>query len=335
MWSPRYDFFVTGAQRDLAHSLADRIVTVEDPNDPVATPGRPGRGGHRRSGSRRRPDDRAFLCPRRGPPRRGVRRAQDPRPRPSWPRGTSPGAAASRRAGNPERRPRRRGERQRCALAVADALGLPSGDQAGDWGREAGDLARPLAAGRRTPFRRGRGPEGSPRPELDGRFLVKEVAVGPLYSVEVATDGRSRNKLGSTMPTGLSPQGQRELGDYLVQICAALGLNLGIFHAEAILTEDGFRLMGEPPARRSRSRRDPGGDGPEPLRDPPRSVRRRHGTAAAPSPPGVVPATPSLASLAATPCDPTCQRTGSRPSDPSLRAGTPASGRLATALHGE
>ncbi|MDH6113897.1 biotin carboxylase [Kitasatospora sp. MAP12-15] len=95
--------------------------------------------------------------------------------------------------------------------------------------------------------------------ELDDRFIVEELAVGPLYSVEVATDGVSftplaavRRKtgldnpvleLGSTMPCGLDSEAERELGAYAVRVCRALGLDLGIFHVEVIGTADGFRLV--------------------------------------------------------------------------------------------
>lgn len=95
--------------------------------------------------------------------------------------------------------------------------------------------------------------------ELDDRYIVEEVAVGPLYSVEVATDGATytaltsaRRKvgldnpvleLGSTVPCGLPPAAERELGDYAVEVCRALGLDLGLFHVEVIGTADGFRLV--------------------------------------------------------------------------------------------
>lgn len=94
---------------------------------------------------------------------------------------------------------------------------------------------------------------------LDDRFILEEVAVGPLYSVEIATDGTSftmlsavRRKtgrdnpvleLGSTVPCGLDPQDERGLGDYAIRVCRALGMDLGIFHVEVIRTRDGLRLV--------------------------------------------------------------------------------------------
>lgn len=95
--------------------------------------------------------------------------------------------------------------------------------------------------------------------ELDGRFIVEEVAVGPLYSVEVAADGRAitplvvvRRKtgrdnpileLGSTVPSGLPEAPEREIGDHAARVCRALGLTHGIFHIEIILTSRGPRLI--------------------------------------------------------------------------------------------
>lgn len=95
--------------------------------------------------------------------------------------------------------------------------------------------------------------------ELDGRFVIEEVAVGPLYSVEIAGDGRNvtplvtvRRKtgrdnpvleLGSTVPSGLSAEEDREVGEYAVRICRALGLVVGVFHVEVMRTQDGPRLI--------------------------------------------------------------------------------------------
>lgn len=262
VWSRRYDFFVTGAQRELAHSLADRIVTVEDPNDPVATLAALAAAGIGAQdldavlttvhfcvvGAARL----AEACNARGPSSEAImaardksrcRRILDERGIPSVGHGVAVNASDG--------------------LAVADALGYPvvikpatgAGKLVTSLARSPQDVERHFAEA----AARSETLDPALLAELDGRFLVEEVAVGPLYSVEVATDGRSSTplaavrrkvgrdnpllELGSTMPTGLSPQVERELGDYLVQICAALGLNLGIFHAEAILTEDGFRLI--------------------------------------------------------------------------------------------
>jgi hypothetical protein len=94
---------------------------------------------------------------------------------------------------------------------------------------------------------------------FDERFVVEEFLVGDLYSVEVAADGRTvvplvstRQKtarhdpvveLGCTVPAGLDPAAQRELGDHAVRVCRALGLTLGVFHVELIRTAQGFRLV--------------------------------------------------------------------------------------------
>ncbi|WP_431928011.1 ATP-grasp domain-containing protein [Micromonospora wenchangensis] len=93
--------------------------------------------------------------------------------------------------------------------------------------------------------------------QFDGRFIVEQLAVGELYSVEVATDGRvwtplttTRQKtgaedpvleLGCTTPCGLDARLEQEMGAYAVQVCRAVGLDLGIFHCEMIRTAEGFR----------------------------------------------------------------------------------------------
>lgn len=95
--------------------------------------------------------------------------------------------------------------------------------------------------------------------ELDRRFIIEEIAVGDLVSVEVAADGRVitpvavvRRKtgrdnpvleLGSTLPSRLGAAVDQELGDYAVSVCRALGLDLGVFHVELIRTADGPRLV--------------------------------------------------------------------------------------------
>jgi biotin carboxylase len=93
---------------------------------------------------------------------------------------------------------------------------------------------------------------------VDERFIVEQFAVGELYSVEVAADsqrfvplaatvqktGRDNPvlELGATAPPNLDSAAQRELGDYACAVCRVLGLNIGVFHVEAIGTADGFRL---------------------------------------------------------------------------------------------
>jgi len=94
---------------------------------------------------------------------------------------------------------------------------------------------------------------------LDERYIVEELAIGTLYSVEVAADGRHtvplvavRRKvsvnnpvieLGCTVPSGLSAHDEADLGAYAADVCRALGLNLGIFHVEVMHTATGFRLI--------------------------------------------------------------------------------------------
>ncbi|MFI1800114.1 acetyl-CoA carboxylase biotin carboxylase subunit family protein [Streptomyces sp. NPDC020379] len=95
--------------------------------------------------------------------------------------------------------------------------------------------------------------------ELDERYIVEELAVGELYSVEVAAGserftplvavGRKMGRdnpvleLGCTVPSGLPADEEAELGRYAVRVCEALGLTLGIFHVEVMQTVLGFRLV--------------------------------------------------------------------------------------------
>ncbi|MFF5029763.1 acetyl-CoA carboxylase biotin carboxylase subunit family protein [Streptomyces collinus] len=95
--------------------------------------------------------------------------------------------------------------------------------------------------------------------QLDERYLVEELVAGDLYSVEVAASaGRmvplvcasrkvSREnpvlELGCTVPSGLPATDEAALGRYAVQVCRALGLDLGIFHVEVMHTPSGFRLI--------------------------------------------------------------------------------------------
>jgi biotin carboxylase len=95
--------------------------------------------------------------------------------------------------------------------------------------------------------------------ELDHRFIIEEIAVGDLVSVEVGADGRTitplavvRRKtgrdnpvleLGSTVPSRLGVAAEQELGDYAVSVCRALGLDFGVFHVELMHTVDGPRLV--------------------------------------------------------------------------------------------
>ncbi|MGW0331803.1 ATP-grasp domain-containing protein [Streptomyces sp. NPDC003011] len=100
--------------------------------------------------------------------------------------------------------------------------------------------------------------EGMAR-QLDERYLVEELVSGDLYSVEVAASGErlvplvcasrkvSREnpvlELGCTVPSGLPAADEAALGRYAVEVCRALGLDLGIFHVEVMHTPSGFRLI--------------------------------------------------------------------------------------------
>jgi hypothetical protein len=89
--------------------------------------------------------------------------------------------------------------------------------------------------------------------------VIEEKLVGELVSVEVGMfDGRplhyvisSRHRgradevveLGCSMPARLDPATWRACEDYAVRVCRTLGLDLGIFHLEMIVTADGPRLV--------------------------------------------------------------------------------------------
>lgn len=98
------------------------------------------------------------------------------------------------------------------------------------------------------------------RKEIDEFFVVEEVAVGPLFSIEVGVSAHNewmplailRRKtglnnpvleMGSTMPSGLSDDQYQAAADYAIAIVKALGLDLGIFHVEFIYTTSGPRLV--------------------------------------------------------------------------------------------
>lgn len=98
------------------------------------------------------------------------------------------------------------------------------------------------------------------RAEINEVFVVEEVAVGPLFSIEVAVSAHDewmplailRRKtgrdnpvleMGSTLPSGLNDDEYRQAAEYAIAIVKALGLNLGIFHVEFIYTADGPRLI--------------------------------------------------------------------------------------------
>ncbi|MFI5661926.1 acetyl-CoA carboxylase biotin carboxylase subunit family protein [Streptomyces sp. NPDC051684] len=93
---------------------------------------------------------------------------------------------------------------------------------------------------------------------IDERFIVEQLAIGDLCSVEVAAVNGTfvplattlqktgaHNpvlELGCTTPADFPPAQQKELEEYAVKVCRALGLDLGIFHTEVMHTAAGFRL---------------------------------------------------------------------------------------------
>lgn len=94
---------------------------------------------------------------------------------------------------------------------------------------------------------------------LDERLMIEKVAVGDLYSVEIANSGggciplvavaRKTGvdnpvlELGCTVPSGLEPHLEQELRSYACRVCTTLGLDIGIFHVEVMHTAAGFRLI--------------------------------------------------------------------------------------------
>lgn len=98
------------------------------------------------------------------------------------------------------------------------------------------------------------------REEVTYRFVLEEVAQGPMYSAEVAASvhgeraalvflrrKRARHnpvlEMGSTIPCGFDAAQFERAGDYVKRVTAALGLDLGLFHVEFIWTADGPRLI--------------------------------------------------------------------------------------------
>ncbi|MGW0535099.1 ATP-grasp domain-containing protein [Streptomyces sp. NPDC003032] len=262
LWSRRYDFMHTPASRARSLALADRAIEVGELHDPQAA-----LGALRAAGVATDGIDAvvATLHMLAGP---AARLAES-----TGARGPSPRAVAAAR------------DKAACRR-ILDERGLPNVRFAEVTGveaalTEAADIGYPVVVkpvygvGKNvTTFARSPkdielhfqeagarldGLEHGFAVDLDDRYIVEEVAVGPLYSVEVATDGATctalvtvRRKLGlgnpvlelgSTVPCGLSPAAERELGDYAVDVCRALGLDLGLFHVEVIGTADGFRLV--------------------------------------------------------------------------------------------
>lgn len=90
-------------------------------------------------------------------------------------------------------------------------------------------------------------------------IVIEEKLVGELVSAELGMiDGRPLHyvisgryrgtadevvELGGFMPARLDPATWRACEDYAVRVCRAIGLDLGIFHLELIVTADGPRLV--------------------------------------------------------------------------------------------
>lgn len=98
------------------------------------------------------------------------------------------------------------------------------------------------------------------RSELSLEFIVEELAVGPLYSIEVGVSTHGewmpfailRRKtgahnpileMGSIIPCGLSEEQYDEAAQYAIRVLQVLGLDLGIFHVEFIYTKNGPCLV--------------------------------------------------------------------------------------------
>ncbi|MEV4439435.1 ATP-grasp domain-containing protein [Streptomyces sp. NPDC049577] len=262
VWSPRYDFFATPEQRRHSRELADRAIRVEDPHDLPSVI-----AALEAAGVRLADIDAALTTMHpcvvpaaalaeaagaRGTSRAGIDAARD--------------KEACRRILREQRIPS-----VEYAVVTEAGAALEAGERIGYpvVVKPVSGLAKTVTAMVHSPeemadyFRQATARREALEPGLayhvDGRFIIEEVAVGPLFSVEVATDGTAftvlaavRRKtgrdnpvleLGSTVPSGLGPEDERGLGEYAVRVCRALGLDLGIFHAEVILTRDGFRLV--------------------------------------------------------------------------------------------
>lgn len=98
------------------------------------------------------------------------------------------------------------------------------------------------------------------REEISLEFVVEEFAHGPLYSVEHGVSAAGEHaafailkrkvgkhnpvlELGSTIPSDLSAEQHRAAADYCTEVVKALGLDLGVFHVELIVTAEGPRLV--------------------------------------------------------------------------------------------
>lgn len=151
------------------------------------------------------------------------------------------------------------------ALNAADRIGYPVivkpvnglGKALTTWANRPDDIHRHFATlgGRRELLQTGLSDELA-----DAAFIIEEIARGPLHSLELAglasgakvplilvrrKTGRDDPvlEMGSTVPAPLSAEDRRAAGDYAVAVAEALGLDIGIFHIELIMTDRGPRLV--------------------------------------------------------------------------------------------
>jgi biotin carboxylase len=262
LWSPLYEFTAPAATRDYARRLADHCVQVDNIHDPAAT-----LGALRATGAAPALADAVFstlsfctpvaatvaeMVGARGTPATAVAAAGDKgRCREVLRANGIPSLGFQVVATAAD------------ALHAAEAIGYPViikptlgiGKSVTSIARSADDV--------RTHFGQAQtmlnALEEGITVALDDRFIIEELAEGSLYSVEVAANQRRyvplvavRRKtglenpvleLGCTVPSGLSALDEAELGRYAVDVCRALGLDLGIFHVEVMHTRAGFRLI--------------------------------------------------------------------------------------------
>ncbi len=260
--SPIYDFFVSATERERARSLADRVITVDDLHDVAAV-----LAGLQAAGVEPAEVDAVLttlhFCAH---PAAVLAKTIGAR-------GTSPEAILAAKdkgacrqilgaAGIPNLGFGVVTELTE-ALEVAGAIGYPVvvkpvnglGKVITTVARSPRDVRAHFAAA----AARVATLEPGVAAELDDRFIIEEMALGPLYSVEVAADGTTitplvvvRRKtgrdnpvleLGSTVPCGLATADEQELRAYAARICRALGLDVGLFHVEVIMTVGGPRLV--------------------------------------------------------------------------------------------
>ncbi|MFF7975724.1 ATP-grasp domain-containing protein [Streptomyces sp. NPDC007905] len=255
---PLYDFTATSAQRREAIQLADHAVPFADPLAGDAVYGAPLASGA----------DPGSVDAVLSTLSYGAQAAAD-----LAARGTSPaGTLVARDKGERRRILRERGVPSvgfrvvtdaAEALEAAEAIGYPViVKPVLGIGKAVTSIARdPLAVSAHfaaAAADRDGLTEGMAR-RLDERYLVEELVSGDLYSLEVAASGgrlvplvcASRKvsrenpvlELGCTVPSGLPATDEAALGRYAVEVCRALGFDLGIFHVEVMHTPSSFRLI--------------------------------------------------------------------------------------------